>query len=166
MKNFRRFTKQFSTLVLLAVLFASCKSATMITSSPSGAKVYMDDEFVGTTPHRHQDTKIVGSCTQVTLELEGHEPLNTELCKNEKADVGAIIGGIFLLVPFLWTMEYKPTHNYELKPNVKEIKEEVKTKSSETKSKAERLRELKELLNEEVITEEEFEKEKKKILEE
>jgi hypothetical protein len=41
--------------------------------------------------------------------------LNSALSRNERADVGAIIGGIFLLFPFLWTMKYNPVHTYELR---------------------------------------------------
>ena len=98
------------------MFFASCTSTTLIQSTPSGAKVYLNEEYAGVTPYSHSDTKIVGSTTYVRLEKEGYETLNTSITKNEDADVGAIIGGFFLLVPFLWTMKYKPFHNYELKP--------------------------------------------------
>jgi hypothetical protein len=50
------------------------------------------------------------------LEKEGYEPLNTIFSRNEEVDPGAIVGGVFFLFPFLWTMKYKPTHNYELMP--------------------------------------------------
>ena len=100
-----------------AILFASCSSSTLIQSSPSGAKVYLNGEYAGVTPYTHTDTKIVGSSTQVRLEKEGYETLNTAFSRNEDADVGAIIGGIFFLFPFLWTMKYKPVRTYELVPS-------------------------------------------------
>ena len=99
-----------------AVLFASCSSTTLIQSEPSGAKVYMNGEYKGVTPFSYSDTKIVGSVTDIRLEKEGYETLHTLLSRNESADVGAIIGGVFFLFPFLWTMKYNPTHLYELKP--------------------------------------------------
>lgn len=107
-----------STAIVLAfsVLFASCSSTTLIQSEPSGAKVYMNDEYKGVTPLAYSDTKIVGSVTSLRLEKEGYEPFYTLLSRNERADVGAIIGGILFLFPFLWTMQYNPTHMYELKP--------------------------------------------------
>ncbi len=86
----------------------------MIESKPPGAKVYLNGMSVGKTPYRHSDTKIVGSSTSVKLELEGYETLNTSFSRDEAADVGAIIGGLFVLVPFLWTMKYEPVHFYEL----------------------------------------------------
>jgi hypothetical protein len=140
----------------------------MIQSNPSGAKVYLNGEPVGTTPYTHQDTKIVGSTTIVKLEKEGYEPLNTFFSRNEEADIGAIIGGIFVWVPFLWTMKYKPTHTYELTPDSGDKQPKTKTnlQQNQAESKAGKLRELKQLLDEKVITQDEYEKEKKKILEE
>ena len=99
-----------------AILFASCSSTTLIQSVPNGAKVYLNGEYAGVTPYSHTDTKIVGSTTMVRLEKEGYETMNTAFSRNEDADVGAIIGGIFFLFPFLWTMKYKPTRTYELIP--------------------------------------------------
>ena len=65
-------------------------------------------------------------------------------------------------------MKYKPTHTYELTPSSYNEKPLIKIQPQqiETQSKADRLRELKQLLDENVINQEEYEKEKKKILEE
>ena len=109
--------KTVSVVMAIAVLFASCSSATLIESNPSGAKVYMNGEYKGVTPYSYSDTKIVGSSTDVRLEKEGYETFNTVLSRNERADVGAIIGGVFFLFPFLWTMKYNPVHTYELRPS-------------------------------------------------
>jgi hypothetical protein len=94
-------------------------------------------------------------------------PHFSEFTKNEEADVGAIIGGLFVWIPFLWTMKYKAVHNYELKPipTVIDIKTESEQIQNNSKSKAVRLRELKQLLDEKIITADDFEKEKAKILE-
>lgn len=161
-------TKAISLLLAGSVLLTSCASTTMIQSNPSGAKIYLNGEPVGATPYAHRDTKIIGSTTAVKLEKEGYEPLNTSFSRNEQVDAGAIVGGIFFLVPFLWTMKYKPTHTYELTPSSGNEQPKIKTQpqQNQTKSKADRLRELKRLLDEKVITQEEYEKEKKKILEE
>ena len=159
-------TRTISLLLVGSILFTSCASTTVIQSNPSGAKVYLNGEPVGTTPYTHQDTKIVGSTTTVKLEKEGYESLNTSFSRNEEADIGAIIGGVFVWVPFLWTMKYKPMHTYELTPSSgsQQTKIGPTLKQNQTQSKADRLRELKQLLDEKVITQEEYEKEKKKIL--
>ncbi|MDI9605905.1 MAG: PEGA domain-containing protein [Bacteroidota bacterium] len=110
------FIRSAAIVLAFAVLFASCSSTTIIQSEPSGAKVYMNEEYKGVTPLTYSDTKIVGSVTTLRLEMEGYETFNTLLSRNETVDVGAIIGGVFFLFPFLWTMQYNPTHMYELKP--------------------------------------------------
>ena len=161
-------TKTISLMLSGSILLTSCASTTMIQSNPSGAKVYLNGEPVGSTPYTHRDMKIVGSTTTVKLEKDGYEPLNSSFSKDEEADIGAIIGGCFVLVPFLWTMKYKPTHTYELIPssgNQQPInKTQQQQNQGDAKSKADRLRELKKLLDEKVLTQDEYEKEKKKIL--
>jgi hypothetical protein len=149
------------------ILLPSCASTTLIQSSPSEAKIYIDGQPSGTTPYSYTDTKIVGSVTTVRLEKEGYEQMNTTFSRSEQADVGAIIGGLFVWVPFLWTMKYNPSRTYELTPldeNKQSNVMEQPTKN--TKSKADRLRELKALLDDEILTPEEYEKEKQKVLEE
>lgn len=154
-----------------AVLFASCSSSTMIVSNPSNSKLYIDGEMVGQTPYTHRDSKIVGSVTSVKIEKEGYMPLFADFSKNEEADVGAIIGGLMVWIPFLWTMKYKSTHSYELKPialdNValdNDMTLDTPQIQNNPRTKTVKLRELKQLLNEKIITAEEFEKEKTKVL--
>ena len=156
-----------TTALILAstILLASCSSRTLIQSNPSGAKVYLNGESVGTTPYTHEDTKIVGSTTTVKLEKEGYEPLNTSFSRNEKADVGAIIGGVFVLFPFLWTMKYKPERTYELVPSTGGQKQTV-VQNGEAKSKADKLRELKKMFEEKLITQEEYDLGRKKVMSE
>ena len=103
-------------LVILATaaLIAACASTTKIDSTPAGATLYINGEKAGTTPYTYTDTKIVGSAVQLKLKKEGFEEFQTTLTRNEEADVGAIVGGVFTLVPLLWSMKYKPTHTYEM----------------------------------------------------
>ena len=160
-------TKIASVVLATTILFSSCASTTMIQSLPSGAKVYLDGEAVGNTPYAHTDTKIVGTTTMVRIEKEGYETVNTSFSRNEEVDVGAIIGGIFVWIPFLWTMKYKPTHTYELYPIYDDYQTTISSDGKQnTKSKVEKLREFKQLLDEKIITQEEYDKEKKEILQE
>lgn len=39
--------------LITVLLFSSCVSATLIDSSPSNAKIYINGENVGTTPYKH-----------------------------------------------------------------------------------------------------------------
>ena len=152
-------------LLALMLFVVGCTSTTVIDTVPNGAKLYMNGMYMGVTPYTHSDSKIVGSSTQLKFEKEGFEPLVTVLKKDEKADVGAIIGGIFFLFPFLWTMEYDPMHTYELK--LGGTSTPIQTNEIQPSStKADKLRELKKLLDEGLITETDYEKQKQKVLDE
>lgn len=110
------FIQVTAVILSTAILLSSCASTTVLQSSPSGAKLYMNGESIGTTPYTHTDTKIVGTTTILKITADGYEDFNGVLKRNEEVNVGAIIGGIFLLFPFLWVMDYKPMHNFELSP--------------------------------------------------
>jgi hypothetical protein len=100
-----------------ALMFsAGCASTTIIRSDPTGATLYVDGSKVGKTPYTYSDTKIVSSTTRIKLKKEGYEELESAITRNEKLEIGPCIGGVFLLVPFLWVMGYQPEHNYELSP--------------------------------------------------
>ena len=101
---------------LALVAFTGCASTTVIRSYPSGARVFLNGEPVGVTPYTMTDTKIVGSTTSVRLEAPGYEPTVGAITRSEEFDAGACIGGVFLLVPFLWIMGYKPDHTFQLQP--------------------------------------------------
>ena len=159
--------------MVCSVLISSCVSSTLIESIPNGATLYMDGEKIGETPYLHRDTKIVGTSTDIRMEKEGYKTFRTTLQRNEEADVGAIVGGVFTFIPFLWTLKYKPTHTYELVPLYFEPKTNQtpayvnpQHQQGAVKSKADRLIELKKLYDDQLITIEDYEKQKQKILEE
>jgi hypothetical protein len=108
--------KALSLLLACSILFTSCSSTTMLQSTPPGADVYINQQKMGVTPYSYTDSKIVGSSTSILLKKPGYKDFNTVLERTEQADVGAIIGGIFVLVPFLWVCKYNPVHNYTLDP--------------------------------------------------
>jgi hypothetical protein len=99
-----------------ATSLVACVSSTVIRSNVPGAKVFLDGAYVGVTPYVMSDTKIVGSGTQVRVEAPGFAPTNLMIHRSEEFDVTACIGGVFLLVPFLWIMGYRAEHDVELQP--------------------------------------------------
>ena len=114
MKNDKNLATKTLVILAIATLVTACASTTKIDSTPAGATLYINGEKAGTTPYTYTDTKIVGSAVQLKIKKEGYEDFQTTLTRNEEADVGAIVGGVFTLVPLLWSMKYKPTHTYEL----------------------------------------------------
>lgn len=164
----KKFINSICFFLSFSILFTSCSSTTMIVSNPPKAKVYIDGAFAGETPYRHTDSKIVGSSMLLKIEKDGFKPLIATITKDEEINIGAVIGGIFTLIPFLWLMDYNPVHNYVLQPlNGNDINlQETQKVQLKNKSKFERLKELKQLLDENIINQQEFEKEKIKVLEE
>ena len=70
--------------------------------------------YLGVTSYTYSDTKIVGSTTQVSLKKAGCREKNVIMTRSEKFEVGPCIGGVLVLVPFLWIMGYQPQRTYEL----------------------------------------------------
>ena len=101
-------------ILTAAALLCACVSSTQIKTEPRGATLYVDGEKVGQTPFTYTDTRIVGSVVRLKMKKEGYEDLEVSFTRSEEPDVGAIVGGSFSLVPFLWTMKYKPVHSYEM----------------------------------------------------
>lgn len=99
--------------LLTLTFLASCSSTTLIRTTDSQAKIYVDGELKGTGAATHTDSKMVGSTTSVRIEKPGCEPVFHSFSRNEEFDAGACAGGVFLLVPFLWIQKYKPERTFE-----------------------------------------------------
>jgi hypothetical protein len=100
----------------LTVLLTGCTSSTMLQTVPSGAKVYVNEQYRGTTPLFYSDQKIVGSSTMLRFVLEGYQDMNTQITRDERVHVGALVGGFVCGIPWLWVMKYDPVHTWELQP--------------------------------------------------
>jgi hypothetical protein len=150
------------------ILFSSCASTTMIQSVPDNATVYINGERVGETPYQHTDEEIILSKTEVKLEKEGYNTFYGSFSRDEEVDPAPVIGGFFVCpVFFLWAMKYKPVHTFEMVPLAAADENYVETEQgSMNEMKAEKLRQIKSLMDEGVLTPEEYESEKAKILEE
>jgi len=160
----KKYLTSGSIIVAAAVLLSGCASTTLIRSNPSGADVYVNSQKKGTTPYSYSDTKIVGSSTNITLKKEGYQDFNVTLVRNEKADVGAIIGGCFFLVPFLWTMKYDTAHNYEMTAAAAGQNTGDVTGKDKNYNSTEELIKLQTLLEQKAITKDDFTTLKVKIL--
>lgn len=107
--------KLISLLLIFAMLVPACASSTLIKTNPSHAKVYVDGRLIGTSPVTYRDTAISGATKTVLLKKEGYED-TTNMIRKEDVKVGPIIGGIFFLFPFIWTLGYPDYYTFELEP--------------------------------------------------
>ena len=102
-------------IFLLVVLFSfSCASSTIINSIPSGAKVYVDGEYRGSTPYYYKDQKIIYSSTYLKLKKKGYDDFNISFQRNEEFAPGPCVGAVLVYFPVLWIMKYRPERTYEL----------------------------------------------------
>ncbi len=160
--------RTISLLIAGVFLFVGCASTTMIQSVPDNAKLFINGEPVGETPYKYTDEDIIFNSVDVRLEKDGYEPFYGSFSRDEEVDAAPLIGG-FCLCPifFLWAMKYKPVHTFEMVPLTNTNDNYVvPVQSSMSDQKAEKLRQIKSLLDEGVLTPEEYEREKAKILEE
>ena len=119
-----------SLFLALLMLFTSCASTTTIGTIPRGAEamVYADGRYIGNAPARLTDSKISGSGTMITIEAEGYEDYKAYIEKSEHINTGALVGGIFLFVPFIWIMGYQPYYEFNLTEE-----KDLDTKSNDAK---------------------------------
>ena len=116
---------RFLVASLLAITLVSCASTTTVRAIDSSGsvdrdvKIYLDGSYQGKGEVVHSDTKIVGSTTNVNLRKKGCQSTHHNFFRSEQLHVGALIGGIFLLFPFLWVMKYNPVHSYEFECEAK-----------------------------------------------
>ena len=106
-------------MAFLIVALVSCASTTTIRAVDTSGdidkdvKIYTDGSYKGKGEVLYSDTKIVGSQVTVNLKKKGCRTKAYSLYRSEQLQVGALIGGIFFLVPFLWIMGYNPMQSYE-----------------------------------------------------
>ena len=104
--------KRLIVLAALAMLTA-CSSGTHIRVSDSGTRIYVNGEYVGTGDAYYRDRKPAFTKQEVTLRKEGCAAETHSLRRNERPDLGAIVGAYYLALPILWITQYKQKHAYE-----------------------------------------------------
>lgn len=107
-----RFLEQLTAIVLSGAVLSSCASTTLIRSETPDVKVYADGNYLGKAPVSYTDTKIIGSTTTFMLKKDGCQERTYTISRSEEFQVGPCVGGVLVLVPFLWVMGYKPERTF------------------------------------------------------
>ena len=105
--------KKLIALLIVFFFLFGCASATVVKSNPPGAKLYLDGQLKGETPYTYADRAAAGTMRTVTLKKEGYKDF-TGYIKREQLSVGALIGGILILIPLIWVLEYPPEYTFEM----------------------------------------------------
>ncbi len=107
------FIKRFFLLTITFLFLFGCASSTYIQSRPPGANLYINGQPQGETPGYYTDKAVAGTVRVVTLKKEGYKEF-TGTIRREKLSIPVLIGGIFLIVPFFWILEYPGTYQFEM----------------------------------------------------
>lgn len=105
--------KKIMALFMVSFFLFGCASTTLIKSNPPGAKLSLDGKVVGETPHFYTDKAVAGTMKTVTLKKEGYKDFKGYI-KREKLSIPILIGGILLIVPLVWVLEYHTQYNFEM----------------------------------------------------
>jgi hypothetical protein len=71
----------------------------------------VDGYTVGESPQFYTDQAVAGTSKTVTLKKEGYKNFEGYI-KRDNFSVPNLIGGIFLLVPFIWILEYPSQYTF------------------------------------------------------
>jgi len=110
----RAMMKRVLAVAILIPFVTACASATTIRSFPSGAKVYLNGEYVGETPVVHEDMEIAGSSKKVKLTHDGYRDQVGTIRKEELKVMPLVVGLCCLLIPLLWVTGYPDEYRFVL----------------------------------------------------
>lgn len=100
----------------LVVVFSltACSHRFSINSNPTGARTYVDDQFIGLTPATFVERSGMGREYQIRLEKEGYHSVNTK----EKQGINLTFLAISLLftcgIGILWSFTLEDRYDYSL----------------------------------------------------
>ncbi|MDX1562387.1 MAG: hypothetical protein R3305_05645 [Gammaproteobacteria bacterium] len=102
-------------LICLAtlVMLTGCSSGTTIRVSDPDARIFVNGEYVGTGRGHYTDRKPSFTRQEVTIRKEGCAEQSHSFRRNERPDLGAIVGAYYLVLPIMWMTQYKRQHAYE-----------------------------------------------------
>ena len=150
--------------IALSAALAGCTETTQVRSYPAGAKVYVNDTFVGLTPLHYQvPSAEIGHDFHVRLERPGYQSvdgmLKKEVCRGRIAG-GAFTLGILLL--FRNSTCFAAMHDFALT----ELPAEGRAASTGAPSVETRLQRLERLRQQGIITDEEARRYRDAVLQE
>ena len=166
--------KSLPLLIFGVVFFTSCASYTIITTEPQGANVYVDDYYIGKTPVVYKDYKPALSSTAIKIEKQGYRTIYTYIQKDGSINLTSLVGGFFFMPAWIWALGYPPQYSFTLQPGDSaqiqipsaNLPYTIPDSTVFGNQKAKTLKELEDLHNQGLLTDEEYEAKKKQILEE
>ena len=149
-------------LIALAVASQGCAEVALIESRPSGAKVYVDDEYRGMTPYEFTVPKSEVTTRQRSyrIELDGYEPAEGYLSTGVAG--GRVTGCVFTIgiLCAARSMHYFLPVDVDLTPRAV-----AAPRGASNPNIADRLQRLQEAHDKHLISEEEYQRYRREALE-
>jgi len=100
-------------LTCISVLMVGCATATRITTTPPGARVSIDDRYLGESPVIYHDRSGVAETHWISLELNGYKTQTVPIEKTYRADE-SLITLLFFIIPYFFTARFEEQESYVL----------------------------------------------------
>jgi len=113
MKKFKMVKQGMSFVVIIALITVGCSHTTLITTTPSSAKVTIDGNYLGVSPISFYDTSGFPKTFFVKVNKQGYKEINVPIKQAYKGDVTLLwlIPGIF---PYFLTATLNDAYNFNL----------------------------------------------------
>ncbi|MCA9545714.1 MAG: hypothetical protein KC613_15020 [Myxococcales bacterium] len=108
-------TKMLGGLLILTLSTTGCVSHTRITTEVNATIIEADSgRAIGTGQGDYSDSKPVWGSTTFRIEKEGCETKELTIHRSDDISVGMVIGGFFLIIPWLWAGDYHRSYGVSL----------------------------------------------------
>ena len=102
-------------LIVAGLLIAGCASRTRITTEVNATIIVADTgKAIGTGTADYQDKKPVWSSTTFRIEKEGCKTKDLTINRSDDMNIGMLLAGCLLIVPWLWSGDYDPSYGTSL----------------------------------------------------
>ena len=96
----------------------ACASTKIIETQPPGARVFVDGQYVGTTPYELTARRVFWQKKVIRVKKEGYHPQDFVASRGERLNPGAFIGGFFFWPLFFWAGAYDDETTLYLSPDL------------------------------------------------
>ena len=103
----RKFVQRSVVLALSAsILGAGCATSTRITTAPEGAKVTIDNRYLGESPVVMESRSGFMETHHVTLQKDGHKTVTVPIRKSYRADESLVLL-LFGIIPYFFSARFE-----------------------------------------------------------